>query len=91
MILFMSPSASPVSVDNSVCVNIVLGYEHYLCLLLCKTMLYISCSTCLQGGFTPILEAIFCGHTNVATYLISLPGVNLDVSDKVTVCHEDFL
>ena len=49
------------------------------------------CSTCLQYGRTPIHVAINRGHTDVATYLISLPGVNVDVCDKVTVYHEDFL
>ena len=49
------------------------------------------CSTCPQFGYTPIHEAIDRGHTDVATYLISLPGVNLDAQDKVTVYHEDFL
>jgi len=49
------------------------------------------CSTCLQVGFIPIHEAIDRGHTDVATYLISLPGVNVDARSKVTVYHEDFL
>ena len=49
------------------------------------------CSTCLQFGDTPIHEAALHGHADVATYLISLPGVNVDVCDKVTVYREEFL